>query len=182
MKNIHQDIIIIGAAKEEGRAPSHDGEYLTVFYVPGEEDYIVESNGGVAWTSFNESDVLSDCDDEDRPELQSQIDVANLIISKNTGMPATSMGSYAKDIAVEWGWATLQNFDSNNIIPVVPLAKATLCDLTDRTCQCGKNLEMHDIDTLESIAWLSCPEYQSSDDEHTSYSVPLSDTGEALGK
>lgn len=182
MKNIHQDIIIIGAAKEEGRAPSHDGEYITVFYVPGQEDYIVESNGGVAWTSFNESDVLSDCNDEDRPDLESQIDEANLIVSKNTGKPVTSMGSSAKDIAVVWGWATPQNFEGNSIIPVVPLAMATLYDLTDHTCKCGKNLEMNDIDTHESIAWLSCPEHQSGGDKHTSYSVPLSDTGEALGK
>ncbi|MCL6479881.1 MAG: hypothetical protein K6T65_16035 [Peptococcaceae bacterium] len=116
MKNICQDIIVIGAARKEGRAPSHDGEYLTVFYVPGEDDYIVEDNGGLAWTSYGETDVVSDAPDEEQEYMQSLVDDARRIVSQNTGSPARSMGFAAIDIAIQWGWATKDDFDSNHIV------------------------------------------------------------------
>jgi hypothetical protein len=60
------------------------------------------------------------------------------------------------------------------------LSLATVGDITTRTCElCGKYLELHEIDRAENIGWLSCPEYLNGHDEHTSYSVPLRETGEA---
>ena len=64
---------------------------------------------------------------------------------------------------------------------VKPLKEATVYDLTDETCGfCGLNLMFVEVDTKECLAWLSCPTYigerEFSQDEHSSYSVPLSDT------
>ena len=64
---------------------------------------------------------------------------------------------------------------------VKPLKEATVYDLTDETCGfCGLNLMFVEADTKDGLAWLSCPTYigerEFSQDEHSSYSVPLSDT------
>ena len=42
----------IGAAREEGRQPSHDGEYLTIYSRPGSREWIAGDNAGVAATSW----------------------------------------------------------------------------------------------------------------------------------
>lgn len=64
---------------------------------------------------------------------------------------------------------------------VKPLKEATVYDLTDQTCGfCGLNLLFEEVDAEEELAWLSCPtfigEREFSQDEHSSYSVPLADT------
>ena len=64
---------------------------------------------------------------------------------------------------------------------VKPLKEATVYDLTDETCGfCGLNLMFVEADTKDGLAWLSCPTYigerEFSQDEHSSYSVPLADT------
>lgn len=52
------------------------------------------------------------------------------------------------------------------VSPMKKLSDAKLGDLTDRTCNvCGKNLELHNIDRAEGIAWISCPEYQIGNDD-----------------
>ena len=63
-----------------------------------------------------------------------------------------------------------------------PLSEATVGDLTDRKCGfCGLNLKFADVDLGEKVAWISCPTFLSnrefSKDEHSSYSVLLSETG-----
>ncbi len=62
-----------------------------------------------------------------------------------------------------------------------PLYEATVGDLTDHKCgNCGLFLVFEEVDPGEKIAWLSCPTFISSggsNDEHSSYSVKLSDTG-----
>lgn len=62
------------------------------------------------------------------------------------------------------------------------LSQATVGDLTERKCGfCGLNLIFSEVDHEEKIAWISCPtfiaEREFSKDEHSSYSVPLADTG-----
>lgn len=112
MSAIHADIIWIGKAYEEGRAPSHDGEYLTVYYVPGGDDYIVTDNAGVAWTSYNWDDVRNDinanCDPEDVDEFQRQLDEVERIMREQTGGLVESMSPAAAEIASEWGWIVPQ--------------------------------------------------------------------------
>ena len=62
-----------------------------------------------------------------------------------------------------------------------PLYEATVGDQTDHKCgNCGLFLVFEEADLNEKIAWLSCPTFISSGgakDEHSSYSVKLSDTG-----
>ncbi len=118
MKLIRTGSIAIGDAKREGRVPSHDGEYLTVYYVPGdpEANYIVEDNAGVAWTSAGEGDALNDCDQDFRSEVEEQIAEARSILKCDRGVPARSMGSEARGIAIGWGWATEDDFDGGYII------------------------------------------------------------------
>lgn len=66
---------------------------------------------------------------------------------------------------------------------IFPLGQAALGDMVDRRCEvCGSSLELHDIDMAENLAWLSCPQFLTGDDNHDSYSVPLQETGEVLGK
>lgn len=63
-----------------------------------------------------------------------------------------------------------------------PLVEATIGDLTEAKCGfCGLNLIFVEVDPEEKLAWISCPtfiaEREFSKDEHSSYSVPLADTG-----
>lgn len=62
-----------------------------------------------------------------------------------------------------------------------PLTQATVGDLTDHKCaNCGLFLELEEVDLENKLAWLSCPAFIASggsNDEHSSYSVKLSDTG-----
>lgn len=38
---------------------------------------------------------------------------------------------------------------------------------------CNKKMEIIEIDKVENIAWVSCPDYMERDDEHDSYAVDL---------
>lgn len=109
---IYADTITIGRAYEEGRAPSHDGEYLTVYYTRGSDDYIVTDNGGVAWTSYNWDDVRNDidanADPEDVEEFERQLDEVERIMREQTGELVESMSPAAAEIASEWGWVVPQ--------------------------------------------------------------------------
>jgi len=63
-----------------------------------------------------------------------------------------------------------------------PLAEATIGDLTERKCGfCGLYLQFSEVDHGEKVAWLSCPTFMAerefSKNEHSSYAVPLADTG-----
>ena len=63
-----------------------------------------------------------------------------------------------------------------------PLSEATIGDITQAKCGfCGLNLKFSEVDCENKLAWISCPtflaEREFSKDEHSSYSVPLTDTG-----
>lgn len=67
-----------------------------------------------------------------------------------------------------------------------PLAEATLGDFTDRKCGfCGLDLQFAEVDPDEKKAWLSCPvfmaEREFSKNEHSSFAVPLDETGYVEG-
>ena len=87
--------IRIGAAREEGRAPSHDGEYLSVYYRAGRGEYIVTHNAGVAWT-----------DESDAEDRDGELDVeAQEIVAQDRGEPATGhIGAEELDLMVSAGW------------------------------------------------------------------------------
>lgn len=63
-----------------------------------------------------------------------------------------------------------------------PVSQATIGDLTDQKSGfCGLNLIFVEADKEEKVGWLSCPTYVGErkfyKDEHSSYSVPLAETG-----
>ena len=67
-----------------------------------------------------------------------------------------------------------------------PLLTSTIGDLTDRTCGfCGLNLQFTKVDRSAKTAWLSCPIFLSerkfSKNEHSSFTVPLDETGYVAG-
>ncbi|MDD4084300.1 MAG: hypothetical protein PHQ31_01975 [Acidaminococcaceae bacterium] len=69
---------------------------------------------------------------------------------------------------------------------VKPLQTATIKDHTAETCGfCGMNLIFAEADIAEGLAWLSCPvflaEREFSKEEHSSFSVPLAETGYRAG-
>lgn len=63
-----------------------------------------------------------------------------------------------------------------------PLSEATIGDITELKCGfCGLYLQFAEVDQGEKVAWLSCPTFMAerefSKNEHSSYSVPLAETG-----
>jgi len=105
--NIKRGEIRIGAAQDEDRAPSHDGEYLAVYYSGADGDYIIEGNGGVVSTIYNISDVLADASD---PAAEAEIGrwqaEAEAIVASDAGedWDAERMGQAARAAAAELGW------------------------------------------------------------------------------
>ena len=67
-----------------------------------------------------------------------------------------------------------------------PVSQSTIGDLTDAKCGfCGLNLIFVEADLEEKVGWLSCPTYIGErkfyKEEHSSYSVPLTETGYQAG-
>ena len=115
--SIRRDEIRIGAAHAEDRAPSHDAEYLAVFYSTGDpnRDYIIEGNAGVVATSQNIDEVIADATDaairatgngEVLDEMCRWRTEAEAIVNTGSGddWNAERMGLEARAAAAELGW------------------------------------------------------------------------------
>jgi hypothetical protein len=108
--SIRRDEIRIGAAHAENRAPSHDGEYLAVYYSSCPRhggDWIIESNAGVVATSYNIGDVIADAADaEALNEMCRWRHEAEAIVNTGSGeaWDAERMGQEARAAAAELGW------------------------------------------------------------------------------
>lgn len=101
--------VAVGAAHEEGRAPTHDGEYVAIYYVPGMSVYAAEDGGGLAWTSLGEDSVIGDAYDQSEEagaEMERQVAEARRAVAQDLGEPVEDgeMGSAAIECAREWGW------------------------------------------------------------------------------
>lgn len=94
---IYQAQVATGAARREGRAPSHDGECVWVFWTTADTllRWIVEDNAGVSYTSENYADV--DVDDDELADVVEGIDIPG-------NQPLTGSGSEALDLMVLAGW------------------------------------------------------------------------------
>jgi hypothetical protein len=105
--SIRRGEIRIGAAQDEDRAPSHDGEYLAVYYSGADGDYIIEGNGGVVATHHSINDVLSDAtDDAFYSGIRRWQAEAEAIVASDAGedWDAERMGLEARAAAAELGW------------------------------------------------------------------------------
>lgn len=93
--------ILIGKARDEGRMPSHDGESLTLYYVPGDDRWLLEDNGGVAASSF---DPRPDGTEEDS-QWDGILDEVAIDITMVEKYPrADDCGAEASEVMAEWGW------------------------------------------------------------------------------
>lgn len=104
--SIKRGQIRIGLAHAEDRAPSHDGEYLAVYY-SGDGGYIIEGNGGVVATHHSINDVLSDAtDDAFYAGIRRWQAEAEAIIAEDSGedWDRERMGSDSREVAAEFGW------------------------------------------------------------------------------
>jgi len=126
MSIIKRGEIRIGKAQTEGRAPSHDGEYLAVYY-SGDGGYIIEGNGGVVCTHHSINDVLSGAsDDAFYTGIRSWQAAAEAIVDTDSGedWDRERMGSDSREVAAEFGWL---NFFEKNLTN--PLTRHTAGDI-----------------------------------------------------
>jgi hypothetical protein len=109
MRSIKRGQISIGAARAEDRAPSHDGEYLSVYYKHG-GDWIIESNAGVVLTACNVSAMLDAAADDGDGAAYDEISrwqaEADAIVDTDSGedWDRERMGSASREVAEEFGW------------------------------------------------------------------------------
>lgn len=104
----------MGAALEEGRAPSHDAEFLTIYYRASDpSEWICESNAGVTATHFH---THQDAEGNHEAEaLDTRITEA--LAGPGVADPAKSCGSEAQGLMIEWGWLKPSQFDGGHILP-----------------------------------------------------------------
>jgi hypothetical protein len=109
-----------GKARAEGRAPSHDGEYITIYYVPGNTaDIIAEHNAG---TFCLQDEGLHDIglpeseEEALREEWNAIRDEAHEIVREDKGETIRSAGSEARDEMILLGWATADDFDDDSYV------------------------------------------------------------------
>ena len=121
--------IRFGAAREEGRAPAHDGEYLKVYYRPGHDGYIVTHNAGIEWTDE------SDAEDRDG-ELDAE---AQAIVAQDLGEAATGhIGAEEFGLMVSAGWVTpCEACDRTGDATVATVAVEVRCP------ECGETRMQH---------------------------------------
>jgi hypothetical protein len=113
--------IATGKARAEGRQPSHDGEYITIYYSTDKtSDIIAEHNAGTFCLDDEglTVDGLSAAEEEALKEEWDGIRAeAYEITHDDTGEAIKSqyaVGSEAKAEMISLGWATAQNFDGNS--------------------------------------------------------------------
>ena len=113
----------IGAAHREGRAPAHDGEYITVYRRAGDTHWLAEDNGGIcaAW-GHNVVDASVDAEATDEQivearELQERIDAA-------LEEPVTHWGKAASATAAAAGAAVRAYYCEGD--------EGEVCDLAER--------------------------------------------------
>lgn len=102
---IFQHRIAWGAARREGREPSHDGEYMMLYWTDDStEGWIAEDNAGVCCTDDeNYVEVCRDATEELQAEaaaIQTEIDDA----VESPGNIITGAGGHATEILREMGW------------------------------------------------------------------------------
>ena len=114
--NVLYTLIPTGNARAEGREPSHDGEFLSLYWYGNE--WILEDNAGVVGThvhdyitSVNDNRFVSDEEYDnaiaEAEEIQKEIEEA---IANNRGKVATNgfstgpLGGEARSIAQSLGW------------------------------------------------------------------------------
>ena len=103
---VHQKLITIGAARREGRAPSHDGECITLAW-DDHGHWLIEDNAGVAADSEQGVTYLEACGGEatvEDEEIQQEIDAYLATCPPPPGGATVGLGGQARGLARYWGW------------------------------------------------------------------------------
>ena len=113
--------ITTGAARREDRQPSHDGEYITVFYRSADPtELIAEHNGGCFDIDDTSIDPNAFADIEEAElaanEAEAIHDEAHYAAESDSGEIATRCGSEARNIMISLGWIGERQFEGNAII------------------------------------------------------------------
>lgn len=105
---IYRAQIATEAARREGRQPSHDGEYLVLYWAEGRDEWLLQGNAGVV-ASFAENLVetvawRAESDDEiaEAEEIQAEIDA--LVAAPGEELATGPMGHEARNLARRLGW------------------------------------------------------------------------------
>lgn len=97
--------ITTGAARSEGRAPSHDGEFLHVVANPATREWLAESNGGLA--ASNNNSFAAESDDPEYAEYDAE---AASIAASEADVPTGTYidqrwGAEMGELLITLGWA-----------------------------------------------------------------------------
>lgn len=102
---INQVHITTGAARREGRAASHDGEFLTLAW-DDHGHWLIEDNAGVVADSEQGQTYLEACGEyatEEDEQIQQEI-AEYLATCPPPGVDTVGLGGQAKELARYWGW------------------------------------------------------------------------------
>jgi|LSQX01.2.fsa_nt_gb hypothetical protein len=102
---INQTSITIGAARREGRAASHDGEYISLAW-DDHGHWLIEDSAGVVADSERGETYLDACGEEATEEdeqIQQEIE-GYLATCPQPGKDTAGLGGQAKELARYWGW------------------------------------------------------------------------------
>jgi len=120
MKDIRNYQVAIGDARAEGRQPSHDGEYFSIYYIHGDPAWVAEGNAGVVASDFltyREACIEAGCEDvnllAEAEEIDAEIEDA---VSNDRDDIAITCGAEARDYMIRNGWATADEFDGGWLI------------------------------------------------------------------
>ena len=97
--------IEIGGARREGRAASHDGEFITLAW-DDHGHWLIEDNAGVVADSETGMTYLEACGEEataEDEEIQQEIN-GYLATCPPPGVDTVGLGGQAQGLARYWGW------------------------------------------------------------------------------
>lgn len=112
--------IAVGKARVEGRQPSHDGEYITIYYLVGDTsgNVIAENNAGTfCWEDMQAPEGLLE---EEREEIEAEcaaIYAEGEDDIRNQRGDVISLADFHRSSSVvaemiELGWATAEEFEA----------------------------------------------------------------------
>ena len=101
---VNRTSITIGAARREGRAASHDGEYISLAW-DDHGHWLIEDNGGVVADSERGVSYLEACGEYATDEdVQIQQEIEGYLATCPQPGATVGLGGQARGLARYWGW------------------------------------------------------------------------------
>jgi len=127
--------IATGAARAEGRQPSHDGEFITIIYNTSDPSAIIAEHNAGTFCLDEMAYPPEGLDEEQEAAYRAEWGAAQTeayeAARKDSGEPLVRCGSDAREEIVELGWATVANFDGDHYCGgSAPMSKTTYSVIT----------------------------------------------------